>query len=267
MLDISLAPFRAVMTHLRSDLHVLHVFWSPAGSNFQTAGGLFVNPSGSTTVVKAKFSGFLGDEKGLKEIFNTKGYGGTKICIVCKNLVQFLDTEVDGQDYLVKCSCCDPTKFDRCTDLEVYEIVDTLKRAHAGKRKDFEVLEQTLGVNYTPTGILCDEHCRTFVQPISARLNDWMHVFAVAGSANIEVEQIVHQLVEIGVKPKMAMVLEAIESMFVAEGARMCHGKAPRGYRVRQLAEHMNNSRMFGKGAGKGKGRRGANGEEDEGLE
>ena len=208
--DMAWFTFGSIRTSIVSNLpgyvselmkHVLHVFWSPTGSNFQTAGGLFVNPSGSTTVVKAKFSGFLGDEKGLKEIFNTKGYGGTKICIVCKNLVQFLDAEVDGQDYLVKCSCCDPTKFDRCTDLEVYEIVDTLKRAHAGKRKDFELLEQTLGVNYTPTGILCDEHCRTFVQPISARLNDWMHVFAVAGSANIEVEQIVHQLAEIGVKP------------------------------------------------------------------
>ncbi len=68
--------------------------------------------------------------------------------------------------------------------------------------------------------------------------------------------------IEIGIKNRMATILEAIESMIIAEGARMCHGKAPRGYRVRQLAEDMQNLRLFRKVRGKGA----TEGEEDEDL-
>ncbi len=52
--------------------------------------------------------------------------------------------------------------------------------------------------------------------------------------------------------------------MLISEGAKMCYGKAPRGYRVRQLAEDMTNLRLFrSKGRAEGAAAVGA---EDEDL-
>ena len=61
--------------------HVLHTFWSPRGPSFSGTGGtLYLSPT-STKVFHAEFGGFIGDEKGLKEVFQSKGPAGTKPCL------------------------------------------------------------------------------------------------------------------------------------------------------------------------------------------
>ena len=45
------------------------------------ADGFYVRqPGGGMRIVKAKFMGFLADEKGLKEFYCLKGAGGFKCC-------------------------------------------------------------------------------------------------------------------------------------------------------------------------------------------
>lgn len=178
---------------------ILHVFWSPSSHNFQSGGGLFRRVSGEHTIVKATLEGFLADELGLKEIYGTKSSGGTKPCIGCKNVVRFLDDEIAGHPYLVGIGCCQPHRFDICTDTEVYDLVDRLQAASRGPRKALEVLEQTSGLNYIGTGLLFDAHCRSFVRPVAMKLTDWMHTYVSGGVAAIELEQIVHKLRQHGV--------------------------------------------------------------------
>ena len=183
---------------------VLHKFFSVSGPNFSTTGALLL--CGNDTIVfKAAFAGFLGDEKGLKEIFASKGYGSSRPCLGCKNLIQFIDSTVlEADDYLVGIGCANPARFDRASDREIYEAVDMLTAAAAHQsRSDLELLEQTLGLHHEPHGILFDAHCRSLVGPVNGYLRDWMHMLSVSGIANIEIEQVVHSLGSVGVRPQM----------------------------------------------------------------
>ena len=46
-------------------------------------------------------------------------------------------------------------------------------------KKQFEILEQSLGINYTPEGMLFDESLD--LKPISHTMYDWLHIYLVNG--------------------------------------------------------------------------------------
>ena len=73
---------------------VLNVFFSEKGHFFER--GCILDCRGAKFVHRANFAGFLADEKAHKEIFEAKGASGTKPCISCKNIAQFLDLPTDG---------------------------------------------------------------------------------------------------------------------------------------------------------------------------
>jgi hypothetical protein len=172
--------------------------------NFGTTGGMVAAPNSEPLLFKAKLAGFLGDEKGLKEVFGTKGPGGTKPCVSCKNVCQFLDDVITGPGYLVSFKCPDRHRFDKCSDADVYESVDEIVRIAATNiPADLQVAEQTHGINYEPSGLLFDTSLRGIVKPVTGWFRDWMHVMAVSGCANMEIEQIVHALRHAGVLPDM----------------------------------------------------------------
>lgn len=178
--------------------HIVHTFL-----NFGTTGGMVATSSSDPRIFKANIAGFLGDEKGLKEVFGSKGPGGTKPCLSCKNVCQFLDDVVDGTGYLVSFKSTDRARFDSCSDAEVYHIVDELKRiAATGARAELAVAEQLHGLNFEPGGILFDPSLRAVVKPTTGWFRDWMHVMAVSGCANMEIEQVVHALRHVGVTPE-----------------------------------------------------------------
>ena len=184
--------------------HVLHQFFAPSGPNFATSGGL-VEYGGETILFKAVFAGFLGGEKGLKEVFASKGPSSSRPCLGCKSLCQFIDPGVmASQHYLIGIDCPTPANFDRASDSEIYDMVDMLKDYAANRsNQELMLLEQTTGLHYEPHGLLYDEHCRSFVLPVSGYLRDWMHMLAVSGVANVELEQLVRVLGTVGVKPQM----------------------------------------------------------------
>ena len=184
-------------------VQVLHAFWSPSGPNFETTGGMIV--CGSDHIIfKARFAGFLGDEKGLKEVFASKGPASTRPCLSCKNVVQFMDNLLTDDDYLVSVKTANPARFDRATDADIFALADRLRHDVGILSKGaFESLEQSMGLHFVPSGVLYDEHCRSLVRPVTGWFRDWMHVMAVQGVANIEIEQVVHQLRHENVRPSM----------------------------------------------------------------
>lgn len=150
-------------------------------------------------IVKAKIVGILGDEKGMKEGFSSKGASATRSCLSCKNVVQFLDDHIKDHPYLVPISCSDPARFDRSTDDEVYEAADHLIALADGPRSALELAQQTLGLTFVRDGLLFDLSMRNSILPITHWLRDWMHTMAVAGNANVELQQIIRKVRAAGV--------------------------------------------------------------------
>ena len=198
----------AIVNKIEGDMsvlmaQVLHVFFSPQGPNFKTTGGILVLGN-EQHLFKARFAGFLGDEKGLKEVYASKGPASTRPCLSCLNIVQFLDHILVDDGYLVSVKCPDSARFVKSSDANVFEAADQLKRAKAHMTKAaFADLEQQLGLHYVPGGVLYDDHCRSLVRPVKGWFRDWMHVMAVQGCGNIELEQLIHELRRYNVLPSM----------------------------------------------------------------
>ena len=200
---------------------VLHVFWHPDGANFLTSGAVLV--VGTTNrIVKARFAGFLGDEKGLKEVFGSKGPGSSRCCLSCKNIVQFMDDTLEPDGYLVSVKSHDRSRFDAATDSDVFEMADHLRASHNHISKTaFEDLEQALGLHFIPSGVLYDQHCRSLVRPVKGWFRDWMHVMTVQGVANVELEQVIHVLRANDVKPE-AITAFAAHFNLPKAGGKVC---------------------------------------------
>jgi hypothetical protein len=108
---------------------------------------------------------------------------------------------VQGDDYLVPISCSTPARFDRSSDDEIYEMVDSLVHtSEHGTRVALATAQQTFGLNWEPLGLLYDVTLRNTVQPLGQWLRDWMHVMAVSGCGNIELEQMIHVCKAAGVQ-------------------------------------------------------------------
>ena len=188
---------------------VLHAFWNPKGPNFSTTGCLFQRSPHDLVLVRASLGGMLGDEKGLKEVFASKGFGGTRPCMACKHICQYLDNQIQGHPVLRPLHCLNRSEFGTSTDADIYAIVDMLEHtATSGTQAQLALLEQSSGVNYEPTGVLFDRHCRSFVKPATGFLRDWMHVLLVGGLFNIEIQQI------LGLLPKNGIALTSLTAYF-----------------------------------------------------
>ena len=211
---------------------VLRVFFHPTGSNFATTGGLIQRTPSESVVFKAKLAGLLGDEKGMKEVFCTKGHGGMRCCLSCKNICQFCDAVIDGDTYMQGIDCVDPSKFDKACDDDVYEIVDMLQASIGRSKKEIERLEISTGLHCNPNALLFDADARLYVKPVSGWFRDWMHVMAVSGCANIEIQQLVVALTSIGILPEM------ISEWFSRWHLPKAHGKIDhRWFTVKRLGK------------------------------
>ena len=182
---------------------VLKVFWKPGGTpNFATT-GCILNSGDQGVLFKAHFAGFLGDEKGIKEIFNAKGPAGIRPCLTCKNVVQFLGGSITSTSYLQGIDA-QRSMFDRATDDEVAQAADMLRDiAAAGPRSRLEKAEKASGINYEPNSLLYEESLRSIVKPVSGWIRDWMHMLCVSGVANCELEQLLGVLSSRGIHPNM----------------------------------------------------------------
>jgi len=108
-------------------VQILHRFFNTKGPNFAVAGGMIDRGPLGAVVFKARLAGLLGDEKGLKEVFGAKGPNATRPCLSCKNICQFMDEALGDGTYLQSVRCPDRSKFDPCSDAEVYEAADILR--------------------------------------------------------------------------------------------------------------------------------------------
>ena len=179
---------------------VLLCFFHPTAPSFASTGAMLHRSATDAVIFKAPLAGLLGDEKGLKEVFSTKGPSSTVPCLSCKNIVNFLAHAVTEDSYLQGIDCHDSSRFDKATDADVYVRVDMVRDASTKTRRELELAEISTGIHYEPHGILYSNVCREFVRPVSGWLRDWMHMLAVSGCANVEIMQLCLALRSAGIE-------------------------------------------------------------------
>ena len=174
------------------------------------------------SLIRCRFGGFLADEKALKEIFGIKGAGGSKPCIACSNLVQFIDADVVDGSRFVGPDVVDHRLLQYHDSDSIYAIVDKLRSAHgAAKKGTLERLEQAYGVNYVPQGLLFDDELRSIIRPVDHYIRDPMHMLLSTGVAGTETARLVAAIVEEGIGYQH---LQSYISVFTLPHT---HGKAP----------------------------------------
>ena len=148
--------------------------------------GCFIVHEGVERLLTAGFGGILADEKALKEFFDIKGQAGTKPCIQCQNLENFLHkrSHKDEHGYVISLACADRSRWISHTNNSVYKMVDRLREADPRDRHD---LSQLFGVNHNPHGMLSCLELRSIVKPIDHYCRDWQHTLLSSGVAGSHV--------------------------------------------------------------------------------
>jgi hypothetical protein len=89
-------------------------------------------------------------------------------------------------------TCSDQSAFRGWPDAELAKVIDLLARGYervqAGTytKARFKEIEQMVGFNFTPTGLLADVELRNLVHPVEAATYDWVHTLLSSGVLSIE---------------------------------------------------------------------------------
>jgi hypothetical protein len=152
--------------------------------------GVPVQTRSSVHMLCAKIGCVIGDHDALKQTFQNKGASGTLFCMCCRNVVAHRQgTEAfDPTGFLVAGTTVDYSKFKLHTDRSLLGLVQHLasQRNVLGSGA-FKALQQSLGFNYCPEGVLLCPTLGTILQPISSLMYDFMHTYFVNGIFNLEV--------------------------------------------------------------------------------
>ena len=124
---------------------------------------------------------FLGDNEGIRGVYSSKGSGGFRPCLHCKNVVK-KDAGVSQYDhFFVEISAA--SGFCQTTDAEIFKAADDLGVAQT--KKQLELKEMCCGITLTPGSLLFSDQ-RTKLPP-SRIVHDLMHTYYTNGVASWEV--------------------------------------------------------------------------------
>lgn len=176
--------------------HTLHTFFPSDGTGLQR--GVAIVNDNRHHLVRARFGGFVADEKALKETFSLKGASGSKPCLTCSNVVRLIAPEALQESNLVNMSCCAASSLVYHTKASVLQMVDRVRaaREHNMPQAQISKLEQACGITFDPDGVLADQHCRQIVDPVNHYIRDWMHTIASHGVAGTEMCMLIKTLVQ-----------------------------------------------------------------------
>jgi hypothetical protein len=166
--------------------HVLDCFYK--GHDIRQ--GIVLRCSGQVHLLCAKLQVIIGDEGAIKALWDNKGASGTFCCVLCRNIVKFSSGLHlhDHTNSLKPHTETNAALFVRHTNASLQSTVQLLgaQFPHLSKTA-FERLEQSMGWNYRPEGLLLSEWFPGDASPADHTMFDWMHVYAVHGVANVEI--------------------------------------------------------------------------------
>ena len=132
---------------------------------------------------------FLQDGGAHKLVWGCKGDSGTRLCMLCKNLVAESSGMVDedGTDILV-CSLIPEHQLQFSSDSEIRATIRRLAGFKAtDSAGDFKLRQQAFGSTYHEHGLLYDQELEDNAHPASQYCHDWMHCLSASGVFNIVV--------------------------------------------------------------------------------
>ena len=145
--------------------------------------GVLVVRNAAQVLVRSVFSGFLADEKALKLIHDYKGASGTKCCMDCKFVFNRVDKDTPLPAGAYNLTLTDLSRTPKHTKESIYAMVDSVLGEADDTERDRK--EQLFGLKANPHGLLADPYTRTFYDPSTMYLRDWMHTMVSGGVANV----------------------------------------------------------------------------------
>ena len=147
--------------------------------------GLLLDSGGERLMFFAKLDTMVADEAALKAVFDTKGSSGTLPCALCSNVVS-KTSMLEGCDTtgsLVSVHETSLEKFCARSDNTIWQGCKLLEsRCGRMTKKAFDQLEQSLGINHNPEGVLFQQSL-----PLASTLMyDWLHIYLVTGLVQLE---------------------------------------------------------------------------------
>ncbi len=134
-------------------------------------------PDGSRVRVYITLSMMVQDGAAHKLIWQCKGDAGSRLCILCRNLVSRSSglVDEDGSDLLV-CSTINAQDLDLATDDDIRGSINRLKAYKlTDNNATFKLRQQAVGFTYCEHGLLFDSALDDIVKPASQYCHDWMH--------------------------------------------------------------------------------------------
>ena len=92
------------------------------------------------------------------------------------------DSDLAGRgDGFVEITCSDPAAFRTWPARDIFRMVDALAAAKAQvdagtlTTVKFREMEQMIGINHVPSGLLADRSLRPHLDPVAVCTYDWVH--------------------------------------------------------------------------------------------
>ena len=132
--------------------HLIDTFFQPHNLRF----GLPLPMVAPDVILFADISLMVSDEVALKSSLENKGAAGTLPCMFCRNVCSRGLDEHDVGGVLVPITCTDPARFSQHNNATVTALIQQLQSEKPKlSQAEFAKLEQSLGYNFEPNGLLC----------------------------------------------------------------------------------------------------------------
>ena len=162
---------------------VLKLFFGALPTDLSTSGVLLNHPDGRSFRLFVKLKMVLQDGGAHKSIWHMKGDAGSKMCMLCRNLMSVKSDLVasDGTK-LLTCSLVFEKSLDFATSDDIFGSVKRLAALKGTmSAADFQLHQQAFGYRHEPRGILLDEQLRPHLDPANQFVHVWMHCMVVNG--------------------------------------------------------------------------------------
>ena len=119
----------------------------------------------------------LQDGGAHKLVWHCKGDAGTKMCMLCRNLIS-QRSRIASEDgsALLKFSVVHESELDFATDADIRGTIARLAHDAATLSKEMlKLKQQACGFNHEPHGLLMDQNLQRIVKPAGQFCHDWMH--------------------------------------------------------------------------------------------
>ena len=181
---------------------LIKCFFSEENSLHPDDGGVtLIDFNGEPFRFFVSFDMFIQDGGAHKLIWNLRGDGGTKFCLLCKNALALDSTTCIDDKPMLRCDVIHESDLEFATDDDVR---GTVFRLNCFKVTDnitkFKIREQALGFTWTEYNLLSDPDLTRYVNPCSQFCHDWMHCLVAAGLFQLVLHLLLESLESDGIR-------------------------------------------------------------------